>query len=461
MTDSFIDSLSKHILSHSNTNALWAKTLAMTTFSPFLHRVSFSNKKGEVRPNLYAMMIGPSGLAEKTLPMQTVIKPILTSVDKMLINQMGKIDEDDVSEEYETANGATKRKKMSYYFQIPNEYSLEKMTSILNKRKNGIIVSDEFTGLLKTVKGKEYMSATLEYISRVYDGDAGFRATKKSGYENASGLCVSMVTATTPYIYDVMKPDFFVQGTGNRFLMVIYNLDTDKILIPDDYYDMISSDLSSDRIKRVNNDFVNNIVSFYRFMLAKSQVMTMPTPNAAQSLRAFISGVKNSARELFKADRHSLEYSYIDRMELNINKVVMNITCSRAYAQFLNGEFESSEDHATIQPEINFPIETNDADEAIALMDTYRDQFSKMLDEWSKTTSRREVPVYSMTAILQEISSYISVHADDSGWCNRRKMIRDLKIDSRQFEDFQKVYLDREVRSTGGRSSIWVRMRED
>ena len=451
----FIELLSNHILDHSNTNPLWAKTVAIATISPFLNKVKFSDFKGDIKPNMYALMIGPSGLAEKTLPLQSIVKPIFRYCDDLMLHD-GKFADEYILEPEEEGQ---KRHKLKYFFSIPNEYSTEAMTSVLAKRKYGIIIADEFTGLLKSVKGKDYMSSMLEYISRVYDGDAAMRITKSSGYEQANDLCISLITATTAHIYDVMKPDFFVQGTGNRFLIVTYDVENSPITVREDYYDILSSDLGSDKLKETNKQFASNLVHFFKFLDSKEMVTAAPSPEVAKILREFILKMKVRSKNIYKADKRSLEYSYLDRMELQINKLVLNITGARAYCQFLDGEFEGEEKY------LHLHITVDDAKEAISLMQLYEGQFTRMLEEWSSTSQRKDVPLFSVSAPLQEISNWISKNSDDGGWANRRLLIRALQIDTRQFEDVEKTYLERDVRasngSLGGRKSIWVRVRKD
>ncbi len=205
----FIEEYSQLILEHIPTHPLWAESCALTILSTVLGRDRvIVTKKGKLHLNLYYMYIGPSGIAHKSLPMDQFIRPFL---------ELASTDKTDLL--------------------LPSLFSTEGMiTHLASNSRQGCIIRDEVTALFKESLGKPYLTTEMEFYSDLYDGRPIKRTTRKTGLEYIRDCFVTVITATTPYLYTVLRDQFFRQGTGNRFLYILPDDGMFKAQRDDDEY---------------------------------------------------------------------------------------------------------------------------------------------------------------------------------------------------------------------------------
>ena len=203
MGRSWIEDYTDFLVEQTDTNYDWAESIATSVLSTVLgSRRYLYTKQGAVKMNLFFLYIGPSGLAKKSLPMTNFGQPLIEKYDEL----MGY-----------SAMDPPKRTE------LPRRFSLEGMISYLNEEnQEGLLWKDEFTSMFKEAN-KEYMSGLIEFVSELVDGRLGARYTNKNKLQLPQDVYVNVIAATTPYIYDVISNDFFLQGTGNRVLYLIYD----------------------------------------------------------------------------------------------------------------------------------------------------------------------------------------------------------------------------------------------
>jgi hypothetical protein len=447
----FHELLTEHIITHTGTSPLWAKTCSLVALSPFISNIYYETWKGRISPHLFALMVGPSGLASKTLPLQEIIRPIFRQVDEIIFPA-----------EQESKNEDSYKPTESFIVPYSPQSSMQALTTYFAKNKLGLLAIDEYTSILKVAKKDGYLGEILEYISRIYDGDVGKNTTQARGEESAFNLVISMLTTTTPYIFEVMKPGFFIQGTGNRYLIVNWDASgVDSIYVPEEYIPERAG--FDERKSETNKRFAQQIAAFYKFLQSKDSVILQLPPNATKQIRAKVVEIKNKALQMYKKYKLGLDYSYMDRLEIQFNKLVLNIAGSRLFGGFINGDFtENIEEpfdlHLVVHEDIGIVQEASD------LVDLYFKNFESMIFDWESTAVTKDTTIHSIKGISDLCLKYCQDNGDKDGWVNRRAMLRDLKIELRVFAGFQNTFFEESFRfreGGGGAKSFWVRPLKD
>jgi hypothetical protein len=110
----------------------------------------------------------------------------------------------------------------------------EKKCTVMTIGDKGAIVRDEFTGLIKGIRAKDYLSETLELLSEVYDGRILRRDTISHGEQNVSNCVKSFLSATTPYIYTLPVTGNIWQGGFPRMNPLVIEDEFDENSDPKD-----------------------------------------------------------------------------------------------------------------------------------------------------------------------------------------------------------------------------------
>lgn len=280
----FIEDLTAFIDFHIPTQKTWSETVSIVTLSTVLQGIHFSTLLGPIQLNLFALCVGPSGLGHKTLPLKNVMLPILTTVEKIV----------------------------NWRFLLPSKFSLEGMVEYMAESSSvGVIMSDEFTQVIKSYYGKDYLADLMEFLSELFDGQVQKRYTRKTKLEYSPKVYVSMISATTPYLYHVLSPDLFLQGTANRFLFVLFNEPVQKIYDPEEFFIPPSK----------SQEFAERIVGFghelamLRTIILRGGWIIGVTPEAAKLLMDYRGDCVNRANLMWmKSQPNDFEYSYVVRM---------------------------------------------------------------------------------------------------------------------------------------------------
>jgi predicted transcriptional regulator len=170
-------------------------------------RLMITTEIGELYPNFFFFTIGYSGTF-KSVPIKYFVFPLL--------------------QEYAKLPGGED-------LILPSKFSIEGFIENLSKGAKGIILRDEFSGLLKSAK-KEYLSELIEFLSELYDCTLQKRYTKSAKSEEQKNVFVSLITNTTPYMFSLMDYEtFFLQGFGNRCLFD-FNDSSKPLVISNEFF---------------------------------------------------------------------------------------------------------------------------------------------------------------------------------------------------------------------------------
>lgn len=213
----FINDLKEDIItSMPDVSPLWALYCSIVVLASILPNAKIIEKEKPLKLNLIMLMIGPPGI-KKSLPMFSWTYPILKRLGE-------KIGRDLIIPSRSTVEGLIK---------YINEAGVSQPS-----RNVGIIIRDEFSGLFNQLRNANWQSDGMEFISEMYDGIYQKRATTTHGLHEIKMLYANLISATTPYFVGKLDPEFFIQGTGNRFLYCYLGLSdyTVKEIDPIDYF---------------------------------------------------------------------------------------------------------------------------------------------------------------------------------------------------------------------------------
>jgi hypothetical protein len=260
-------------------NPDWAETLACAPIAVMTGNNRFIiDKLGKIRANFVSIIIGLSRLGYKTAPLKK-----LRDLDIMLelaINNQILADNGytpaTFKEAKKIASKSGRKKKDApdtselkekiadiegqfVHYVLPETFSSEGLLNMLTKdeNKNGTIHSDEFTSMVKGSKTKEYMANIFETISRLYDNEMASEATISRGYQDAGTTNITIVSATTPYLFTVLDSGFFQQGTGNRILWVMgsdiktFELGDENLKFVDFFYSPMDNELQQAKTQEI------------------------------------------------------------------------------------------------------------------------------------------------------------------------------------------------------------------
>jgi uncharacterized C2H2 Zn-finger protein len=367
----FIYEFAKHIQESTKTNADWALTIAIVVLSTILgKKAKIKTEDGWLVANFYALMIAPSRIGRKTLPLNKGFEIIERVAD--LINDA-----------FPDHNPQTD-------FILPTEGSMEGFTEFLNKHtKQGCIFRDEFTTLFKNMR-VDYLRGEIEFLSKLYDGTTIKRYTKGSKLEYISGHVVNMLAATTANIFKIMTLAFFVQGLGNRLLFVFgdpefIERDGDKFLrTPYQQYRNYGRDEYTER-------FVNEAHKLSEFCPDNIFV----TKEASELLTEFYNEMQEEAVKRYKQDMTDIESSY--RGELGTTALKL------ATLHCLSYNFDVITQGNTKLDDIG--IRAISAKWAINIARKYLAHFHTIMDIWTLAIPEKPTPStkHDVTAIMTYI----------------------------------------------------------
>jgi len=329
---------------------LWAETVSLASFSTILRGIQCVTKMGEANLNLFTMAIGPSQIAVKTLPVKEVVIPIMHKLGEM----------------------------SGYDFLLPDTFSVEGLIQQhFSQYTTGLLVSDEFTWLIKMAQGSGYLETAYEFLSRIYDGQELKRTTNKFGVMKVSGTYVSLISATTPEVYKVIKPSFFKQGLGNRFLYCVIENIKSPNHTDDDLNPLINKQMRLNEI----NGFAQKFYDVWKNTSMQTWNVAYE-PGASKKLSEWWNRCDNEAINQYKKDENSMKYSYLANEGVNTIKLAVISAVSNS--------------HSLISSSLNrrvVLVRESDVDTAIESMKVYEQNFDKFIDQWnlSKGDVKRDV----------------------------------------------------------------------
>lgn len=342
----FISQVAKFIANSTKTSYTWAECVATSMLSTVMGSKRYiSNVIGRLPLNVWYMCVGPSGLAKKTVPLKNYLLPIMLGVGK------------------------------GEKLVMPNRFSVEGIIKYFPEDGTGTIIRDEFTGLLKESKSKDYVVDLLEFLSELYDGTVQKRATISNKVNEIKHCYVTFITATTAYLYKIMRPEFYTQGTGNRILIELFDIDSiaEGERNPEDFFQGREFDKKRD-------DFIYEVTDILNSIKKCNVRIFSPDDNAAIEWTKFENECRQIAKSSYKRDMYDLHYSYVARSAEMALKLSGIYTISRNWNRVLIKE----------TPNV-LVIEKEDMVRAINKSKYHYQQFCKMLDLWRQRPEMRTV----------------------------------------------------------------------
>src|SRR5271157_573013 len=155
------------------------------------------NSFGPLRPNIFTIYIGASRLGFKTVPLKTVVRPMLIRVTNMYNSKVCLENGITIEEYFTRKNGLLKstgkqratvewKKEKNFIdrlstqlvnFEMPENFTSEALINWLTTHPQGMIASDEFTNMFKGTTTKDYLANVMEVLSRLYDSEVEKKAT--------------------------------------------------------------------------------------------------------------------------------------------------------------------------------------------------------------------------------------------------------------------------------------------
>jgi len=341
----------------------WAQLLAISLLSTFLGEIQIV-KKPPVRMNLYILMIALSG-TRKSLPIIHVIEKILKIVGK----------------------------KLNKDFKLPTKSSVEGFIEELteNDQKEGLIIAHEFSGVFKKARETGYQSDALEFMSENYDGIGYKRRTISHGKQELEDVYISILAATTPYFLKKMDEDFFIQGTGNRFLFNYFDIADFKV--PSEDEDEMLRDIraifSSKGYENYNimiGQFADDLVIMYKKLHGKDAVLKdlrLSTPAAIEWRKFEIKSLRKWKEVMTNV--YNYKGQIINRYPLTALKLAGIFCISRNFWKIINAE--SKDDVEDVL------IETEDMKKAIRTVMKHHQHFEMLMEIKEKGKHTVEVSV--------------------------------------------------------------------
>lgn len=329
----FIPEFTNFILEAIPTSPDWAESIATSLVSTVSHGKHIRNRMGTLDLNVWFMFLGPSGLAYKSLPLRTFLFPVLKRISEL----------------------------SQYDLILPTRFSIEGMIKHMSGHNSGCIARDELTGIFKEAYNKQYLADLLEFLSELYDGLLQKRFTIRGQLEQVLGCYVTFIGATTPYIFKVMKPEFYTQGTGNRIMPIVFMKPQNVEIEAKNFFLTKEAGTSEAQI-----DF------FARRLLKirESQVnLLIPMEDASQLWTDFKVECDAVANKRFKENMYDVLYMYVVRMP------EMALKLSGIYALSTNCDF--------LRPELEEILIMRDHMEwGIAKARRHLEHFKEMLKLW-------------------------------------------------------------------------------
>jgi len=349
----FITELSQDIkYIFKGVSPIWAEACARTTLATILSKVMVAYAGRPLHLNEFNICIGPPG-AIKSLPLD-FCREIIDRVDQ----------------------------KTRYAFLLPSKFTSPAMIEHLSelvkgtekiwprryKHNHGTIFRDEFTALFKQARQVDYMTDMLEFLSELYDGTVQKKRTKEHGLEQAPEVYVNMVTATTYDFLSRVDDDFFIQGTGTRFLYTA--LDFKDIKVEAFERKHFLGNVVDERNELIEK-YANWLVSLYKVKGLKYLFLEQ---KAFQRWNRFNVTIRNRWMEEGKRDPMGWEYPYLVRLPEYTLKLAGLYAISNSIDQIIKASEKKK-----LRFLEKFPISDNDMIRAQNKIREHNQQFKKLV----------------------------------------------------------------------------------
>jgi len=311
-TKGFIKEYSDLILESIPTSKDWSEAIAMTVESVVLGNVKVTTKIGPLALNIWNLMVGPSGLAYKTTPLIYYVYPTLAEVTEMISKPVIMPSRFSVEGMIEYVSGGYKTEKGS------------KKKIWVPGNNEGCIIKDEFTTLFKEAQSKQYLADVMEFMSELFDGAMQKRFTRKTKLEQSKRVYVSLLAATTPYLFSVMDKNFFIQGTGNRILYTIFEPSKPEEFNAEEYF--VTGKREREREGKIS-EFAGKLGKIHDSNLR----YIFPMDEAGEMWVKFKAEKDRIAFKRYKANPQDVVYTYLQRLPIACLKMAALAAVSKGY----------------------------------------------------------------------------------------------------------------------------------
>jgi hypothetical protein len=266
---------------------------------------------GELRLNLVGIVIGGSAVECKSPERNYFNKPLIDTLSK----------------------------KVGQKLTLAAKFTTESMTKYLSyigekgeTHNEGIVLGDELTRMFMEAKHKDYMTGSMEYLSQLCDNYVEETMTIKRGTEYAPFCYVNMLTYTTFYILRMLEDDFFIQGTGARFLWYVSDK-VDLVERNDSFFDFTGG---PDKIRAQKiESFANRLLQIRKDCTraaAEEKAQVIPAGKANDVLLDYYVETQNRARKMFNEDALDPEVGLVGKIAANSFKLAAlhAIGCNRS-----------------------------------------------------------------------------------------------------------------------------------
>jgi hypothetical protein len=374
---SFIEPFEEYMVSRTGTNRLWARILAIIALGTAIgSNIRIIDKQSPMHLNIFALNVGASGLARKTLPILYYFQPVLERLSRLVGAKM-------LLPQSFTSEG------LHGYF-LSNEV-VEK-EAVRTVQLGGCIVSDEFSRFVKETQKKKYMAGQLEFLSELYDGHIKSRYTKTDKYLQSVEVCVNLIAASTPHLLTVMTEDFYTQGTGNRFLYLYSGQGEIKIENPEEYFMPLGNECDT-----LLDRFAKKLQAYHENTKNRCLIFS---PEASKTLVEYKYEKEKEAANLFYKNQLDIVYSYVTRLP----QFCFKIAGLKAIDRTGSRPWSSDIDHAV-------DVSVEDAHYATKVVDEHFKEFQTIVGLWGKI--RREGLAKYRRSDIETIKDVI-VSSEDS-----------------------------------------------
>jgi len=225
-----------------------------------------------IRPNIWVLLIGPSGLIRKTTALH-IARNIIFKVDKRLF--------------------------------LPEEYSPEALyeaLSVLETGDSATWMRDEFGSFFRSME-KDYMKGVKGLLSQTYSGVGGTRKLRKKTFQIQHGIYVTVTSALPTPASAYFTEDDFRTGLLNRFLLV-YAEEKEKWYSPlnlTENYDIVRHNILNLFIKKTK-----------RYQNVKTTVINFDS-KAKKFIDNYSQDIERIIKHLNKVNPYGLWQVYITR----------------------------------------------------------------------------------------------------------------------------------------------------
>jgi hypothetical protein len=375
--DGFIQQFSSMILDSVPTSPKWADSIACSMLSTAIgSNIVTKTRVGPLNLNVWFMIVGSSGISHKTTPLKYHARPMVEELETILDTDL----------------------------MLPSRFSIEGMIEYFSKYSPaGVVIRDEFTSVFKDMQ-KDYLTDFTEFLSEVYDCSVQKRFTRATKLEETRRVYVNLLAATTPYLYQILKYDFFIQGTGNRIMFILDSAREPRHEDSDSFF-------ASAQDVETENESKRRVLATSLASIRNSALrMIQPDSDAGNLLTEFKYKTEFQLSKRFSSNPYDIYSPYMARMSEMTFKLTALSTLSRWYNRL--GEWKFAE--LTSLPE--------DADWAIKKVEGHFDDFKKMVEAWRQRPETFTAKTYDSQAT--QVYDYLVSKDVGTTWGQMRNDMR-------------------------------------